>query len=438
MIIGYCRSLLGQQKLQVPWQASWLAAALCLLAGCSSLDTTYGTTDERKESLQGFVVLRQQLDQHFDVRPNYLMADRLQDASYTTLIHANRNSNGPDTEVMEWLIDWLQAEPDRTAVLLMRHAGIASHLCREWADQALAESRGNMPEATKAQLRSVAGNLRLRAGREEEEERDYHFTPEQRHFYYNGVEIDFTTVPGGYEPHVHGTWTIGAETAPAFLSANYAITPSDKTTTLLGIQNAKNQKTYTIGASTRVGSSNLIIFTTSTPFLDGALPDPTNRLITEHLMQALEPPDSTAEKPKLAWVRNLRVGTGAEAQTNILAMVFTQPPVSYIIWHLTALLILFLLWKNRWLGRREQPIETDHQHFLRHVESLAKHLKDDQAGRDCAQAIATLRGAGQAPAGQDDLTYRRWLDSSTVPHAEKTAHKSKKSKQDTNKKETSP
>ena len=398
--------------------------AAIFFMGCGGLDTTYGTTDRRKESVQGFVVLRKQLNQHFEVRSSHLMSDRIKVPDYTALVYAARNNKGPSEEALQWLVDWLYAEPNRSAAILLRDGGIASELCYNWAEQAQAESNATQNQADKARLRSIAGNLRLRAQREAEEEKRFELQPEIGEFSYDAVDLTFERINKSIiDPALSGTWSAGIEAPPPFLTASYHVPTDDPATEpLLSYEDTVSERQQALGVTISVGHSQLILFTTSAPFLDGALPDADNRYLTKQLVDALVPEHHYSDAPqKLAWVRNLRVGTGEEANTNILQMVFTQPPVSYIIWHLTALLLLFLLWKNRWLGRREQPIEKDHQHFLRHVESLAKHLKEDHASRDCAQAIATYRGHGTAPAGQDETSQRRWVDNQLTPDDESAA-----------------
>jgi hypothetical protein len=375
------------------------------LSGCQSLNTEYGTIKRASESLQGMVIFKESLEQFFTTRPTYVLSDRLSEDRFQALIHIDRDGTFPSQESITWIQDWLRAEPNRTAVLVLRDGSIASQLCLDWAEQAQEESDATEDQTKKARLREMAGNLRLRSQQESEQahlnrlDQQGFLVPDQlkitSHWHGNSLEA------------IAGPLAEGCQGVPRFLQPRLNITLQGEGQPLLSTINHQEELKH-IAVEVPVRHSRLVVLSTGTPLLDGSMPDQANARILQNFVNYIG--DTTGHdqpKPSLAWVRRLRVGSEAESNMNLLAIVFTKAPISYVIWHLTALLIIFLLWKNRWLGRREDPPRTARQHFMKHIDVLAEHLAADQSSRVAAQAIAEYHGIRKkAPAGQDEATNR--------------------------------
>jgi hypothetical protein len=157
------------------------------------------------------------------------------------------------------------------------------------------------------------------------------------------------------------------------------------------------------------GDSRLVVAVNASPVLDGALPDPAARAVLAAWLDELMAWHGDGARPAAAWVGSLRVREGEPEPANPLALVFTRWPVALAAWHLVALVLLWLVARAWWLGRRDTRRLGSHASFTAHVEALASRLAADRHHNAAARAIARAAGLPAPPNLRDAEHARAWL-----------------------------
>lgn len=428
-----------------------LTFALLFTSGCGDpLDSRYGVSDPG--SINGCAVLHDLLKARTNLRDAEVIGPRLQ-ADGELLVHLVRYDSVPDDESCAWLEEWLYDRDGRQAVLILRGGTLTSWLCRRWAAEARAEAQ-RLPIGA-AQLEALAERLDKRAEAEDDNGFDTDdgtcplFTLKRRPAVapvaITGLEL--TKVPlamritgsltiadaGKPEQPVTPPPATGVEAdsgAPAkpITTVKPATTDDDDdddderevealisltttaSTTTGGVEAATSSVPWAVALT--YGESRLVVVLDALPLLDGAQPDPAARALLTALVD--EVTGFHGEHAHTTWVRSLRI-RGEGGPPNPMLAVLTSPPISYISWHFVVFLVVLALAGAAWLGRREDPRETRHDRFSRHVLALAARLRDGSYAAWCARAIAraALRHRKPPPALLDDDEARRWLLSLT-------------------------
>lgn len=374
----------------------WLGVALLALAGCGDpLNTAYGTTTGG--SVNGLGVLKDYWGARFSPTVSMRLSPRLDEADLLLHVATERDFPASADEQQEdaeerparqrarhgarkgvggsrrlvgseacgWIRDWLEAEEGRQFVLVLRDGNVAPWLCERWAGEAVVEAGAASPLVGEA-LRALAERLRER-GRLAAEPPSL-------------APGEVATCPlfrlrGQAEAHPR-LLDDGAAAPLAMLAR--AVPEAEGSTTLV----AADGRPFAIAVP--VGGSRLVVVANATPFLDAALVDPAARALLRRLSDQL-----AGWKPAAAaWVDRLAVRQGDPEPPNMLAMLFGKPPFSYVAFHLLALALAFLAWKSGWLGRVAPRGERSSERFSRHVEALAYHLRQANAFRAAAGAVA--------------------------------------------------
>jgi hypothetical protein len=379
-----------------------LLAVLTLLVGCGKdFSTTYGTTDPAQKSVNGVVLLRHACAQVWQLRASWMLSPRLEDDGLGCLIHVMSDPGLPDASAVAWLYDWLDAVPGRQAVIVLRDGNIAPWLCTRWAGQARSEAKRVGPPEDQT-LITLAERLERRAISEAEPTAV-------------AAELGFLAAPAHDDPDEDLSAEIDDPTAMLDLIPR-ASTPVAR---ISGLGLTAVPPTLTIGAAPSrtglaplvtvdprgggmavplisaedIGESRLILVANATGLVDGAQADPAARALLAALVGEINEYAHDHQAPTgAAWVGRLAVRHGEEEQVDMLSLLFATPPISYVAWHLIAALAVFLLWRGRFLGRREAPPPVDRQRFISHVAALAEQLAHGRHARAAAAEIAAWRG----------------------------------------------
>lgn len=344
-----------------------LTVLLVLCAGCTDLQTEYG--DRTLGSINGLRVLYASFDEAFTLRELSRLGKRTDELDL--LVHVAGYQGLPEEEGLTWIEDWLEQQPRRQAVIILRDGTMTSWLCRRWVDE-LRTELATAPEARREVLKQQIERLLERAQFDSDPEFPF-FIAEQ-----SVGPLRIATEPMSKPQRVHGL--LEAE-APPFLDLRYVI-DAENSTTLIGV----DERAWALAVP--YGSSRLIVVSSAQPLLDAAQVDPTSRRMLAALRSDLL---AFTDGDQAAWVRSLAVGPESDPPPpNILAMLFGRPPFSYVVVHLLVLVIAFLALRALWLGRTEPAPGGDLQRFRRHVEAFAVHLRRAGATREVLAALASV------------------------------------------------
>ncbi len=414
--------------------------ALCFaLTSCGDpLDDRYGVTDNG--SINGVSIFKQVLTKHGDVRSAHVLSPRLYDAENNILIHVSKTGSVPDVEACEWIEDWLKEAYNRQAIIVLRNGDLTTWLCKTWAAQARAEARKEPELAEK--LNKVADQLEKRADAEGINS-NIMIGDSCQFFTFERLKegqlisirgLGLTDLPKAMR--VTGTIkknedkkskkSSTKEDAEELVERSDDDEPKQKKSfaPLIEIQtessltpNGSGKNVFVPWAvSIPVGEySRMIVVADALPLLDGALPDKAARTLMQALIANVM--DYSLDDPKMMWVNYLRV-RDADAQPNPMLAVLTTPPVSWITWHLVALLVVLAFLGAGWMGRKEVRRDDRHDRFSRHVLALAARLRDTGQATWCVRAIArvVLNYRKQTPHFSDEDSARHWLQNTTKTH----------------------
>ncbi len=372
-------------------RATWLLPiAIAVIAGCGDLDTAYGQRDGT--SVNGARVLHGALAGWSDLRDAWLLSPRL--AERDLLVHLATGTELPTDAACTWLGDWLAAgSAPRQAVVILRDGNVAPWLCRRWAGEATVEHRDDL-----------AARLRRRAELEEHDRQPASGPP---------LTTDlFTLVRGGPQPVQHLTG-LGLSAPPPTLTLGASLDPGKDGESLLIADGRPLAVAWPVGEHGR-----LVVVATATGLLDGALADIRGRAFAGALLSELQRWHGAA-RPAAAWVGSLRVREKEPEDLDLLSFL-RRGPFGGTLWHLLALLVLVVLGRAAWLGRREAPRTATRVRFATHVDALARHLARDpaRAAGPAATAIAAAWGRAAPPVPPTSAgDARAWLaaPTSTAP-----------------------
>ena len=391
-------------------QAGLLVALLILLPGCAELDTTYGSSGPSTDSVNGVRVLKVRVAERLPLRTiNGLDPSLLADRDLTALVYVVRSRGALPDHVAGWLGRWLRQHPGRVAMVVLRDGGVGAFLCRRWADEAerAAESASDQDRA--AAHRARAQRWRERAAKEEvieatgrdpgdvwgrlaeddgeddgDEDAD---DPSPSHG--SGLRLHVDPHPSEGADEWRGAGPLGV---PATLRLGDRLTVLDDDEVLPGeplVEARVGGGWQPLAGRWDVGRGRLVVVANATALVDGALPDPSARALLGLLL------DELPRSGRVAWVADARTGGRDDATPDVLAILFRSGPVSWAMWHLVALFVLFVLWRGRQLGRREPADRRVSLRFAAHVAALAEWLRRDDAR---AWARERLRHHADPPA----------------------------------------
>jgi hypothetical protein len=345
-------------------------AGVLILGGCATdLDTTYGSAEPGTTSLNGTHLLRRALSGSAP-RTAWVLSDRLQEAELGCLVHVQQDHQPLTPEVQSWFVDWLEDKPGRQVVLILRDGSLGGPLCRTWAAQARREA--TRAPAGAAALEVLAKRLEDRAAREDDEDARRRLTERQ-----DVAKLGFHLVPGPLR-EVQGLGGLGQGVAAHLLRVGvHCEAPQGEVLVTAALGDGVEQPLVT---AIPCGEGRLVVVAGATGLLDGAQPDPLARRLLVGLATEIRRYRQEHTAPAgTAFVTRLRVHRGEDDDIDVLRLLFATPPVCYVTWHLVAALAIFLLWRNRWLGRRESAPQDRQQRFMTHVRALAGHLRRRRA-----------------------------------------------------------
>ncbi len=369
-----------------------LAATVWLVA-CGDLDTTYGA--RTGHSINGVRVLHDALEARTTMRDAWLLSPGLDDADL--LVYIATEHELPDTQASLWLQDWLaDGETARQAVIIVRDGNVTGTLCRRWS-----------AEMRKAGQTEMAERLDARA---EADRGDQVTLPEIV------SETDLFVMATRESAPVQKLDGLGLSEAPTTLMLGASLDPEDDGDVLISADDQALAVAWPIGEH-----GQLLVVANATGFVDGALPDPRARKLLQALLDEILRYHGE-HKPKAVWLGSMRVRESEPPELNMLSFL-AMAPFAWPLWHLLALLLVVVLARAAWLGRREGRRDVEVVRFSRHVDALAGHMarasaKDPEVARDAAAAWAAAVGRPPPPetlATADDAIA--WLAATSAPPA---------------------
>ena len=361
-----------------------LCAAVLALAGCGDLETGYGL--RQGESVNGLRALHDELASRCDQRDAWLLSPRLDEREL--VVHVANGTELPAADACTWIRTWLEdAEGPRQVVIVLRDGNVAPFLCRKWSGEARNEG-----------LDELAARLDARAEREDADTVGATTTPRQC-----GLFATDRREPAPVRT-LHG---LGLSQAPATLRLTaYPVVPPPAASPVEADQDSDEDEAEDTGtvliaadglplmAAWKFGEhGRLVVVANATGLVDGALADPTARRFTQAVIDEILRFHGGA-KPRSAWVGSLRVREEDPKDLSLFSLL-AKEPFSWALWHLFALLVVVVLAKSAWLGRREARRDRRAARFARHIDALAEHLAaesrhDPAVLRATANAIALL------------------------------------------------
>ena len=356
---------------------------LLFLLGCSDLDTTYGA--RTGESVNGVRVLRAELEARTELRDAYLLSPHSADADL--LFYFATDHNLPDVNASDWLQKWLMSgDSPRQVVIILRDGNVTAPLCRRWAEE--------MRKSAKAEM---ADRLEARAAAEEN---DHVSVPAEV------SDTDLFLVATRETAPVQTLEGLGLTEAPTLLTLGAWIDPEDDGEVLI----AADDQPFAVGFpwfATPVADDaddevhgRLVVVANATALVDGAMPDPRARKMLAALLDEIlffhgEKP------PRAVWLGSLRVREADPPELNMLSFLW-MPPFAWPLWHLLALLLVVVLARAAWLGRKEALRDREIARFSRHVDALATHMAraavaDHAVAQDAAVALAAAMNRPPPP-----------------------------------------
>ena len=371
-----------------------LAIALCLCA-CSDLDTTYGA--RTGASINGVRVLREELEARTELRDAWLLSPHSADADL--LFYFATDHDLPDTKASIWLRNWLaDGEASRQVVIVLRDGNVTAPLCRRWAADMRASARSDMAALLETRARA--------------EENDHLAVPK------DVSDTDLFVVATRETAPVQKLDGLGLSEVPTLLTLGAWLEPEDKGNVLISADDAPLAVSWAIGERGR-----LLVVANATALVDGALPDPRARKLLQALLDEIVRFHGAA-KPKAVWLGSLRVRDAEPPDLNMLSFLWMSP-FAWPLWHLLALLVVVVLARAAWLGRKEALRDREMARFLRHVDALAAHMaraagKDPAVAYDAAAAIAAATGRAPPPhtvrSADDAIAWLAPSPAPTQPH----------------------
>lgn len=362
-----------------------------LLSACGGLDTSYGT--HSGASINGMRVLHDALAARTTLRDAWLLSPSLDDADL--LFYAATGPELPDAQASDWLLDWLEAgETPRQVVILVRDGNVTAALCQRWA-----------AEARLAGQSEAAARFAKRAAVEGGDHVDVPAVPSETDLF---VMATRETAP------VRTLAGLGLSEAPTTLTLGAFIDPEEDGAVLVTADDLPFVVAWPIGEN-----GQLLAIANATGLVDGALPDPRARRLLDALLQEIGQFHG-ASQPKAVWLGSLRVREAEPEDLNMLSFLH-RSPFAWPLWHLLVLLVVAVLARAAWLGRREATRDRTTARFSRHVDALAGHMakaaaKDPSVVRDAAAAWTATVGRPMPPATLPSATDAvAWLNAPPAP-----------------------
>ncbi len=361
---------------------SLLCAALLLTACAAPLDTTYGAT--KGSSINGLRVFKAEVDARFKPITSGGLSARIDEA--TTLIHVSAVGELPSERVIDHLDTWLNEVDGRQVLMVLADGDATAYLGRRWAGEARTEAARATTPADGARLTTLAGRL--------DELVDQHRPPR-------------CLRPGQYESTLLFDASGRIPSVPTTVTDAHGTTLAVPPTLELGIELTDPNGTALIEADdlpllyeVQVGGSRLLLVPTATFLLDGTLAHPAARALAGRVLDEVAKPGAG----DTVWVMRLWVDDGDPQPPSMLAMLFTHPPISWVVWHLLAVAALLTWWRWAWLGRRETRPAGNALRFRRHLVALGQHLKHTNASAQVTKALSDASSDPATPRPRDPAT----------------------------------
>lgn len=366
---------------------------LVFFSACSDLDTSYGARSG--DSINGVRVLREELEARTDLRDAWLLSPRSAEADL--LFYFATDNELPDAKASQWLHKWLEeAKTPRQVVIVLRDGNVTAPLCRKWAAEMRKSAQPEM--ADRLEARAIA------------EESDHVHLPAEV------SATDLFVVATRETAQVHKLEGLGLSEPPTLLTLGASIDPEDDGDVLIAADDEPFAVAWAVG-----DDAQLVVVANATALVDGAMPDPRARkLLMALLDEVLRFYDG--KKPNAVWLGSLRVREADPPELNMLSFL-TMSPFAWPLWQLLALLLVVVLARAAWLGRKEALHDRETARFSRHVDALAAHMaraagKDPAVAQDAAVALAAAMNRPPPPQtvrSADDAVA--WLAHTSPPPA---------------------
>ena len=373
----------------------------------------------------------------------------LNDDQIDVILYLDRYGDEPDAEAIQHLLEWLHAESGRSLVMFMRDGTTSAALCRHWMREIEAEKNRRDPEKGAAAIKSLTAQYETYEQRLIEErsyDRIYrsdksdwsgrfasaHFVEENGALpRLNNLDLNLSNRQlddPSYPLPARAAWTNWATVSLPILNPSFAIEGGEP---LFQVLDERRDRWHNIAVSYESESlwgdpGRLVFWSTAQPFLDGAMPSLVHRQLLEGMVDELvayHADNAYDGEINVLWLREMGYSEqNSEEQFNMLSLVFTRMPLALFSWHLLALLVIYLLFKNRWLGRRGDLIDPSHQQFRQHMLSLARHLARRNDVKTAASAIADYRRTPPPPPRADVDDALHHLNQQTRDHSSQRDH----------------
>ena len=424
------------------FSTSIMCITALLMAGCADqLTTDYGVTSQQRESINGLVLFESALAERVNLqRRGRLSPNILADDEIDAIFYIDRYGDDPEPEAIKELVSWLYAESGRSLYLFLRDGTSSAALCRHWMREIEQEKAGRDPTEDAAMLKALSAQHDTYAQRLAEEQ----ITD---NIYRSNIEEWSGTFPAtsflhdeqgvprlnklslsmpserlddpAYPLPTRAVWTDWATVSLPILNPSFALEGGEPMVQVLDEQqDAWHNIAVSYAADSMWGDpGRLVMWTTAQPLLDGVMPSIAHRQLMEGMVDELvrfHTPNAYDDNINVLWLREVGYSdSNSEEQFNMLSLVFTQMPLALFSWHLLALLVIYLLWKNRWLGRRGDLLDPSHQQFRQHMLSLSQHMSRRDDVQTAASAIADYRRIPHGPKRADVYDALHYLNQKT-------------------------
>ncbi|NRA40149.1 MAG: hypothetical protein HRU15_18535 [Planctomycetes bacterium] len=306
---------------------------------------------------------------------------------------SQKNDDGTEEELnytfdssssAQWIRQWLTNKSQRQFVFILRDGTVTQWLCQRWAKEftAAAQQSTDVEEREKLLLR--AHSIKRLAAR--------YFIP-PRVAENDTIDYELFTLTGHRRSNGSSLDGLLSIDAPPFMNSAAHIDvlnkdPQQDVDTLFLLDGKQ------FALSIPIAESRLIILSNATPLLDASLVDKNARQMLYALSDYIDDWIVHDDQFRSAWLQSTRAQKeyNDSPSTNIISMLFSKKPFNYLIIHGIVLIFAYLLWKARWLGKRNSNKTSIHENFDRHIDSLAWHLSNEKSYTSACSSIAEYHG----------------------------------------------
>ena len=311
--------------------------------------------------------------------------------SFTGIFYADRFINPPQSDELDWICDWLEEEPGRCFVYIMRDGDCTNFLKNRWIDEVKHEQQRQQDPDKQEKLDRALQSLMS-------------IEPASQPYADEVIDLDAIGIslhPIALNTPLHITsWNDRLhlpERAPEPFHMQHGFTHLHADWDTLASVSGE-----AFICQRRFGDSHFIIVANATAFLDASMVDPRGRECFTGLMDY---GDQLVPNQKWIWLRNAEIGfpnrQASEKDAGFMKL-FTTYPLAYFSYHLLGLCVLVILWQSFHLGRRQSLSNSNQSAFNRHLEAIGVMLANRHAYQSCVKALQSYLKLGKQPTQDEE------------------------------------